>query len=64
MAVANHPNALFSSWMLKIKRLSCYSDKGKPLLGAFATLRRMTISFVMSVCQHVTTLLLPLDGFS
>ena len=32
-------------------------------LGAFAKLRKQTISFVMSVCPHGTTGL-PLDGFS
>jgi hypothetical protein len=32
------------------------------MLGAFAKLRKATISFVMSVCPHETTRL-PLDGF-
>ena len=34
-----------------------------PVLGAFAKLRKATISFVMSVRPHGTTRL-PLDGFS
>ena len=33
------------------------------ILGAFAKFRKVTISFVMYVCPHETTLL-PLDGFS
>jgi hypothetical protein len=53
----------FSSWKPKIKRLGSYNDKGKPFLGAFATLRKLTVRFVMSVCLRGTTLL-PLDGFS
>jgi len=32
------------------------------IVGAFAKLRKTTISFVMSVCPHTTRL--PLDGFS
>jgi hypothetical protein len=35
----------------------------KIFLRAFSKLRKETLSFVMSVCPHVTTLL-PLDGFS
>jgi len=34
----------------------------KEFLGAFAELRKATVSFVMSVCPHGTTRL-PLDGF-
>jgi hypothetical protein len=33
-----------------------------PFLGAFAKLRKATVSFVMSVCPHGTTRL-SLDGF-
>jgi hypothetical protein len=33
-----------------MKRISCYTDTGKPILGAFASLQKFTTSFVMSVC--------------
>jgi hypothetical protein len=40
-----------------------YCDLGFILLGAFAELQKVTVSFVMSVCPHGTNWL-PLDGFS
>jgi hypothetical protein len=43
-------------------QLHCHLFTEETLLGAFAKLRKATISCVMSVCPHGTTGL-PLDGF-
>ena len=47
----------------RVKKKATEQDRPSPFLGAFANLRKVTISFVMSdVRPHGTRL--PLDGFS